>query len=134
VPGFGYLTTSPAGTLAFGNVDAGGWVSSKLTVKNLEPPVGSLSLTAKMLNGYPNDFSVTGGNCTTIARLAAGQTCTYKLKLVPKGKHLGAVNTNLRIVGTLRPGVCPAGDTQTVWVTLSGYVQGVAARTKQPRR
>ena len=123
-----YLTTNPGGTLAFGDVTIKKSATLPLTVKNNEP-VGSLDLTSSIMGGNANDFSVTGGSCRTINRLKPGQTCNYQVRLKPKGKVLGAVNTNLEIIGTFRQGVCPAGDVQSVTVNLAGFVNAAGAQT-----
>ena len=120
-----YLTTNPGGTLAFGDVTIKKSVTLPLTVKNNEP-VGSLDLTSSIMGGNANDFSVTGGSCRTINRLRPGQTCNYQVRLKPKGKLLGAVNTNLEITGKFRQGVCPAGDVQSVTVNLAGFVNAAS--------
>ena len=120
-----YLTTNPDGTLAFGNVTVKKSVTLPLTVKNNEP-VGSLDLTSSIMGGNANDFSVTGGSCRTINRLKPGQTCNYQVRLKPKGKVLGAVNTSLEITGKFRQGVCPAGDVQSVTVNLAGFVNAAS--------
>ena len=118
-----YLVTNPEGTLAFGNVTVKKSVTLPLTVTNNEP-VGSLNLTETITGGNAaGDFSVAGGNCTTIGKLKPGQLCTYNLTLKAKKKALGAVNANFNVTGTFRPGVCPKGDVQSVSVNLAGFVQ-----------
>ena len=89
---------------------------------------GSLDLSTKITGGDATDFKVIGGSCTTINRLNSGATCTYKLKLKAKKKFLGAVNANLEITGTFRPGVCPKGDVQNVGVLLSGFVASAGSK------
>ena len=123
-----YLKTNPDGTLAFGDVTVKKSVTLPLMVKNNEP-VGSLDLTSSIMGGNANDFSVTGGNCRTINRLKPGHTCSYQVTFKPKGKVLGAVNTNLQITGTFRQGVCPAGDVQSVLVNLAGFVNAAGAQS-----
>ena len=123
-----YLTTNPEGTLAFGNVTVKKSVTLPLMVTNNEP-AGALNLTETITGGNSNDFSVNGGSCTTINKLKAGQTCTYKVTLKGKKKTLGAVNANLQVTGTFRPGVCPKGDVQSVSVNLAGFVQAAGAQS-----
>lgn len=121
-----YLTTSPDGTLAFGDVKVKKSVTLPLKVTNNEP-VGSLNLTKTVTGGNASDdFSVKGGSCGTVNRLKPGQTCSYQIRFKPKGKILGAVNTNLQITGTFRQGVCPAGDVQSVSVNLAGFVNAAS--------
>ena len=121
-----YLTTTPDGTLAFGDVTVKKSVTLPLTVQNNEP-VGSLDLTETIMGGNASDdFSVTGGSCETINRLKPGKTCSYQVRFKPKGKVLGAVNTNLQITGTFRQGVCPKGDVQSVSVNLAGFVNAAS--------
>jgi hypothetical protein len=109
-----YLSTNPAGTLAFGDVQVGKSVTLPLMVMNNEP-AGTLNLTAKIRNREAEDFAVTGGTCTTGKKLNAGETCTYTLKL--KGDTLdpgAAVSTDFVVTGSFGPGVCPGGDIQSV--------------------
>jgi hypothetical protein len=120
VPSFAYLTTNPDGTLPFTPIGFKKSLTESLMVTNGEPPGGSLDLTTKIQNGNADDFSITGGNCTTINRLGAGDSCTYKIKL--NGKTKGAVGADLTITGTFRKGVCPKGDVQNVTVHLAGNV------------
>lgn len=126
-PSFLYLTTNPAGTLAFGDMTVKKPVTLPLMVTNSEP-AGSLNLSTKITGVDATDFSVAGGSCTTINRLKAGATCTYKLTLKAKKKFLGAVNANLEITGTFRPGMCPKGDVQNVGVLLAGFVAAASSR------
>jgi hypothetical protein len=122
-PPFGYLQTNPDGTLAFGDVKADGSVTASLMVTNIEPSA-TLTLSSKIQTGDAKDFSVVGGSCTTHKKLAAGDTCNYKLKLKGNKSDQGtAVNSNLVITGMFGPGVCPMGDMQTVTVTLAGFVE-----------
>ncbi|HXN14370.1 MAG TPA: thaumatin family protein [Candidatus Acidoferrales bacterium] len=131
-PSFLYLTTNPAGTLAFGDVAAGHPHTVPLMVTNGEP-VGSLALSTKITGVDAKDFSVAGGSCTNITKLKAGATCTYQVTLKGKKKFLGAVNANLEITGMLKPGVCPKGDVQNVGVTLAGFVASADVRTPDSR-
>ncbi len=128
-PGCGfnvYLTTNPDGTLAFGDVTVKKSMTLPLMVTNNEP-VGSLDLTETITGGNASDdFSVKGGTCETINRLKPGQTCSYQIRFKPKGKVLGAVNTNLQITGTFRQGVCPKGDVQSRSVNLAGFVNAAS--------
>jgi hypothetical protein len=125
------LTTSPAGTVAFGDVLVGKSVTETLKVTNNEPAGGALKLTKKI---QPADagFSVTGGSCTTINWLGGGKTCKYQFKLKGKKRNSGAVNANLLITGTFRPEVCP-GHVQSVSVLLAGFVAEAAARINDSR-
>ncbi len=125
-----FLTTNPAGTLAFGDVEPKQSVKLPLMVTNNEPLGGELKLSTKIQNGDAKDFSVSGGNCTTINRLQPGQTCTYELKLKGSKKTPGAVNANLLITGKFRQGVCPKGDVQSVSVTLAGSVDAPSDTTQ----
>jgi hypothetical protein len=120
-----YLSTNPAGTLAFGNVTVKKSVTLPLMVTNNEP-AGSLNLTSNITGRNANDFSVTGGSCTTINRLKAGQTCSYQVSLKAKKNVLGAVNANLQVTGKFRQGVCPMGDVQSVTVNLAGFVNAAS--------
>ena len=121
-----YLTTSPDGTLAFGDLKVKKSATLPLKVTNNEP-VGSLNLTKTITGGNASDdFSVKGGSCETVNRLKPGQTCSYQVRFKPKGKVLGAVNANLQITGTFRQGVCPAGDVQSVSVNLAGFVNAAS--------
>jgi hypothetical protein len=117
-----YLSTNPDGTLAFGNVNVGASVNRSLQVKNNEP-AGSLNLSRTISGGNAKSFSVISGSCTTISKLKAGQTCTYKLKLKGKKKDLGAVQSTFIVAGAFKKGVCPAGDVQSVSTLLAGFVQ-----------
>ncbi len=132
VPSFIYLTTSPAGTLAFGDAAAGTPLTLPLTLTS-SAPVGLINLSTKISGADGKDFSVTGGSCTNVSRLKAGASCTYNVKLKAKKKFLGAVSANLEITAMFSPGVCPAGDVQNVGVTLAGYVAQADTRTPDPR-
>ena len=117
-----YLSTNPAGTLAFGAIPAGTSTAVPLVVTNNEP-AGALRLTAKIKHRDAEDFAVTGGTCTTNNRLKAGETCTYLLKLKGDKKDQGAaVSTDFVVIGTFGPAACPASDIQSVVVTLAGAV------------
>ncbi len=72
-----YLSTNPAGTLAFGNVKPKGSVTKSLTVTNNEP-AGSLTLSAEIVNGSVNGLSVTGGSCTTSKTLKPATTANTR--------------------------------------------------------
>src|SRR5271154_1822705 len=127
-PDFVYLTTNPAGTLAFGDVPPKGSVRMSLMVTNGEPSA-TLKLSEKIQTADAKDFSVVGGSCTTTKKkLKAGETCTYKIKLKGNKSDQGdAVNTDFVVTGMFNPGVCPAGDVQTVTVTLAGLVNATGA-------
>jgi hypothetical protein len=113
-----YLATSPAGTLAFGDVAVGNSVTLPLTVKNNEP-AGTLKLTAAVQT--PKDgFKVTGGTCVN-SSLTAGGSCNYQVRLTGANGNQGAVSAPLVITGTFPQNVCP-GHTQSVTVTLAGNV------------
>jgi Thaumatin family len=126
-PSFLSLATSPAGTLPFGDVAAGHPQTANLQVTNNGSP-GSLDLSTKITGTDAKDFSVAGGSCTTINRLKASATCTYKVTIKAKKKLLGAVSANLEITGTFRPGVCPKGDVQNVGVNLAGFVASAGSK------
>src|SRR6202043_807833 len=83
-----YLSTNPAGTLAFGDVKVGGLVTLPLMVTNNEPG-GTLVLSTAMKNRNARSFSVTGGSCKTNNKLAARKSCTYQLVLKGLGKNAG---------------------------------------------
>jgi hypothetical protein len=132
VPSFFYLTTSPAGTLAFGDAAEGHPVTLPLTLSSSDP-IESFALSTKITGQDAKDFSVSGGSCTTINRLKPNASCTYQVTLKAKKKFIGAVNANLEITGMFRPGVCPKGDVQNRGVTLAGMVNQVGARTPDSR-
>jgi hypothetical protein len=131
-PSFLYLTTTPAGTLAFGNAAEGHPHTVPLTVSS-SAPVGLFDLSTKITGSDAKDFSVDGGKCTTIEELKPGATCTYMVTLKAKKKFLGAVNANLEITAMFRPGVCPKGDVQNRGVLLAGFVGQVGTRTPDSR-
>jgi hypothetical protein len=116
----GFLSTNPPGTLVFANVNAGKSSTLPLQVTNGEP-AGALKLSDKISGVNAGDFSVTGGNCKTINRLQAGQTCTYEVKLKAKKKSAGGVAATLNIKGSFKPGIC-SGKVQSQTVTLAGFV------------
>jgi hypothetical protein len=126
------LTTTPAGTLAFGNAAEGHPHTVPLTVSS-SAPVGLFDLSTKITGSDAKDFSVDGGKCTTIEELKPGATCTYMVTLKAKKKFLGAVNANLEITAMFRPGVCPKGDVQNRGVLLAGFVGQVGTRTPDSR-
>jgi hypothetical protein len=127
-PSFLYLTTNPDGTLAFGDAAAGHPITLPLTLTS-SAPVGLFNLSTKITGSDAKDFSVAGGNCTTINKLSPNATCTYNVTLKAKKKFLNAVNANLEITAMFRPGVCPAGDVQNVGVLLAGFVAQAGTRT-----
>jgi hypothetical protein len=115
-----YLTTDPAGTLAFGDVTVGDSANEVLTVTNNEPG-GTLRLTAG-IQGHRDGFRVTGGTCVSDPSLSAGESCNYDVTLLGEHHNEGAVSTELLITGHFEHHACPAGDTQSVTVTLAGNV------------
>jgi hypothetical protein len=130
-----YLSTNPAGTLAFGVVQVGSSnsVTLPLTVTNNEP-AGTLNLKAKIRYRDARDFAVTGGSCTTDKMLNAGATCTYELTLTGQAQDAGdAVSTDFMITGSFDRGVCPEGDFQRLSVTLAGAVAAAGARIPDSR-
>ena len=132
VPSFLYLTTTPAGTLAFGDAAEGHPVTKTLEVMS-SAPVALLGLSTVITGNDAKDFAVNGGSCTTISRLKAGGTCKYTVTLKAKSKFIGAVNANLEITAMFRPKVCPAGDVQNVGVTLAGNVAQIGTRKPDSR-
>ena len=131
-PSFLYLTTTPAGTLAFGDAAEGHPIAKTLEVMS-SAPVALLGLSTAITGSDAKDFAVTGGSCTTISRLKAGGTCKYTVTLKAKSRFIGAVNANLEITAMFRPGVCPVGDVQNVGVTLAGNVAQVGTRRPDSR-
>jgi Thaumatin family len=127
-----YLTTNPAGTLAFGDVTVGKSVKLPLMVTNNEP-AGGLKLSSKIQTGNANSFSVIGGNCRSVNRLQPGHTCTYQIRLKGRKKSQGAVNSTLTVTGKFSKGACPAGDVQSVSVNLAGFVDAAAPPTHDSR-
>jgi hypothetical protein len=86
-------------------------------------PAGALHLTAKIKHREAEDFTVTGGSCTTDEKLKAGETCTYKLKFKgDKQDRSTTVSTDFVITGRFAASVCPVGDIQSATVTLAGAV------------
>ena len=134
------LTTSPAGTLAFGDVSANVPVTLPLTVTNAASgllPAGTLSLSWKIQNlvknGGASDFKVTGGSCKKNKKLKNDSSCTYTVRLKAKKSNEGkALNAQLLITGKFGPNVCP-GHKQSVPVTLAGSVVAPAARPTEGR-
>ncbi len=126
------MTTTPAGTLAFGDAAEGHPVTKTLELMS-SAPVPLLGLSTVITGSDAKDFAVNGGSCTTISRLKAGATCKYSVKLKAKSKYIGAVNANLEITAMFRPGVCPTGDVQNVGVTLAGMVLEVGTRKPDSR-
>jgi hypothetical protein len=125
-PSFLYLTTNPAGTLAFPATTVGHPRTATLTVSS-SAPVELLKLSTKITGTDAKDFSVTGGSCKTSKKLKPNASCTYKVKLKAKKQFLDAVDANLEITAMFRPGVCPAGDVENVGVTLAGNVDEIAS-------
>ena len=119
-PDFLYLSTNPAGTLAFGDVAPKGTAAASLMVTSNES-AGTLTLSTKFSTGNVSDFSVTGGTCVANKVLGAGQSCSYALQL-KAGTKGGAVRTNFTITGAFAPHVCPAGDHQVITVNLAGDI------------
>jgi hypothetical protein len=54
--------------------------------------------------------------------LSAGESCNYDVTLLGEHHNEGAVSTELLITGHFEHHACPAGDTQSVTVTLAGNV------------
>lgn len=124
-----WLSTTPAATLAFPRLSVGQSETETLTVTNGEP-AGKLALKGTIVNGRAEGLSVTGGSCIN-RRLHAGKSCTYQIRLKGRKANQGkAISTQFHIVGTFGAGVCPAGDVQSVSVTLAGNVK--AAREQSP--
>jgi hypothetical protein len=120
-PPYFWLTSNPAGTVAFGNVNVGKSTTQKLQVTNDEP-AGTLAISGSIVQGKANGLSITGGSCVG-KTLKPGKSCTYDLKLKGLKANEGeAISTPLNIIGKFAPGVCAKGDTQTLSVTLSGFV------------
>lgn len=116
-----YLTTNPAGTLAFGNVQVKQSVTLPLMVTNGEP-AGTLTLKPKIHHRNAGYFMVAGGTCRTNNQLGPGQSCSYQLTLTGGRQAVGAVSTDFKITGTFGAKVCPAGDVQSVSVNLAGNI------------
>jgi len=130
------LSTSPAGTLAFGDVVDKQSATLPLTVSN------DLSDTLKLTTAISNsggtkqadDFKVdkskkTAGTCTTNPKLSGSGSCAYNITLKPKANSLGAVQAQLTITGKFSSN----GKTceQTVSVTLAGDAEA-PAETERP--
>src|SRR5208283_2696835 len=99
-----YLSTNPAGTLAFGDVAVGKSVTLPLSLTNNEP-AGTLKLSAAVQT--PKDgFKVTGGTCVN-SSLSAGQSCNYQVRLTGANANQGAVSAQLVITGSFPQNVCP---------------------------
>jgi len=119
-----YLSTSPAGTLAFGTVPDKQSATKSLTVTN------NLSDTLKLTTAISNsggmkqadDFKVhkgkKAGTCTTNPKLSGSRSCAYKITFEPKGEGSEAMQAQLTITGKF----ISNGKTckQTVSVTLAG--------------
>jgi hypothetical protein len=86
-------------------------------------PAGFLNLSAKISSGNANDFAITGGTCRKTPKLSFGQSCTYQVQFTGHKRDAGTnVGSQLIITGTFGPKVCPAGDMQSLTVTLAGAV------------
>ncbi len=116
-----YLTTNPAGTLAFGNVQVKRSVTLPLMVTNNEP-AGTLTLTPKIHHRNRGYFMVASGTCKTNNQLGPGQSCAYQLTLTGGPQAVGAVSSDFLVTGKFGANVCPTGDFQSVSVTLAGNI------------
>jgi hypothetical protein len=129
-----YLTTNPAGTLAFGDVVVGNSVMLPLMVTNNES-FATLKLTAKIRHRDAEDFALAGGTCVANNKLSGGSSCTYQLKLkADKSDEGGAVSADFVVTGRYAGRVCPKRDIQRVSVTLAGAVLSPATRSRDSRR
>ncbi|MHB8383348.1 MAG: thaumatin family protein [Candidatus Binataceae bacterium] len=116
-----FLSTSPAGTLAFGNVAVGASVTLPVTVTNNEP-AGTLKLHAEILRPRNHSFAITGGTCQAGTLLSTGGSCTYEITLTGLKPHKGdALSVPFFIRGHFENHVCP-GHIQSATVDLSTFV------------
>ena len=131
-----FLTTNPAGTLAFGDVVDKESSTLPLTVMN--GLSDTLKLTVSKSNLAPTkqkgDFKVVtgkaGGTCTQSPKLIGSGSCTYNVTFKPKANSSGAAQAQLTITGKFKTG----GKTckQTVSVTLAGSAES-PLDTKDPQ-
>ncbi len=110
------LSTTPEGTLAFGDVVVGEKLKETLTVTNPNPTI-SFRLSYEKINGNKKDFLVSGGSCETSRKVKGNSSCTYLLTFKPSKKHIYE-GESVAFVITATPA---NGNAQVLVVTLAGY-------------
>jgi hypothetical protein len=133
-----YLSTNPAGTLAFGTIEAGTTETLPLTTSNGLSK--TLSLSAQKTNApgtqqakfFKIGRGANAGTCTLDPTLQGDSSCNYNIIFEPPANVSTSYAALLLIDGTFRQG----GKTckQSTSVTLAGATSAPAVKTNGAKK
>ena len=133
-----YLSTNPAGTLAFGTIEAG--TTEMLPLQTLNGLSETLSLTVQKTNApgtnqakyFHINRGAKAGTCTKDPMLGGDGSCNYNITFEPPQNIATSYAALLLIDGTFKEGNMTCK--QSTSVTLAGATSAPAVKTNGPSK